>query len=912
MAISLSALQALHKQATQAPQMDPGSQAMALAAQAAKPPGAPPLPKPIQQEDPAGQALSAEQQEMEKEKLEEQRRAELAKKDNEIHALQGELQKAQIENDRAKAEAAIAAKEQKSREALQAEREKLEQQKAQAKSDETNRKTLANAEAIKHQAKLDTQTAKQQVAIAQDKAKALMDIAKQNAQSYVKTTDEARRKADEYYAGRQAQWDSQHSGVSTALEKQMTGAIAAMSNIGKLRAKAKAKSHFIPVPGELPIEKEASSVQQAGPSQSIQQPPAADQTTPKPKTDKAVAKAQPGANPNTAVQSAPTANTQQTAAPNTQQTSQTQSTAIPQPGAQPAVSDAKARGAAYLAKKQKQMYYDRLNAVRNEFWDTSKVMTAGQQAIALARMRSAMDEAKTKGDEQRYGLLQHAYTNMSGFADWSKGVDQDRAANGDLKAKKQLAELGDLEYKRTNRTWRTLVNYSPLGWLASAQRGIMNTISPGTGDRAWGWLDEKKESRLDQIANEFKTRHANANKGFWGKAGDITGALVNGIVSPITGVFSAVDDWQQSADMAKRRGVERTWFGDDKGNSDMLADYRRAATEYGVGTSTWSNLGRVAGNTAIAAGDVGLMLLTGGTSKVLTTGARAAHTAYRAGTAASRAQRMRQSMQAFGNTMRNSKAIKAQFKADRKALYQQRGYNWAQRAGYAVAHSPQTWAIPTSMVAMPHQFTPNQVDAGQYSGYWDAMQQAPYGDAAQPTSYGGTGQQDYWNMFKSGAVAKPTQPQQPAQQPHANKSIPLRDGLPLTIHPETAGNNFTAQHWNSGFNSANWTKTDPYDNPSGRFLRTISPIVQSLTGGAVQLYKPAVRPRRQLTPYDSQRIALGVLDRSRDERFQAPEDRGVNPVYKVLLRQWTEAHTPRGVANYNPFPTGYNPYAFNY
>lgn len=257
MAISLSALQALYKQAAQAPQMDPGSQAMALAAQAAKPPGAPPLPKPIQQEDPAGQALSAEQQEMEKEKLEEQRRAELAKKDNEIHALQGELQKAQIENDRAKAEAAIAAREQKSREALRAEREKLEQQKAQAESEETNRRTLANAEEIKHQAQLDKQTANQQVTIAQDKAKALMDIANQNAQSYVKTTDEARRKADEYYEGRKTQLDQQRATMSPALESQMTGAIAAMKNIGKLRNKGKLtapaiKMACIPNPASAP------------------------------------------------------------------------------------------------------------------------------------------------------------------------------------------------------------------------------------------------------------------------------------------------------------------------------------------------------------------------------------------------------------------------------------------------------------------------------------------------------------------------------------------------------------------------------------------------------------------------------------------------------------------------------------
>ena len=54
MAISLQDLQyLLNKQAAQA-QPDAGSQAMMMAAQAARPAGAPPLPKPIDVEDGAG------------------------------------------------------------------------------------------------------------------------------------------------------------------------------------------------------------------------------------------------------------------------------------------------------------------------------------------------------------------------------------------------------------------------------------------------------------------------------------------------------------------------------------------------------------------------------------------------------------------------------------------------------------------------------------------------------------------------------------------------------------------------------------------------------------------------------------------------------------------------------------------
>lgn len=180
MAISLQDLQyLLNKQAAQA-KPDAGSQAMMMAAQAARPAGAPPLPKPIDVED-----GMTEHSEMDKEIKEKESELEKAKAENE--KLRHELNKTDLAHQQEIMMREIEKKEKESMDRIKAELDSLK-----------NEKTLHQAENIQHKAKLDKDTAMAQVKIEQEKSKALIDYNKQQVQEQIKRTDEARKQSDQY------------------------------------------------------------------------------------------------------------------------------------------------------------------------------------------------------------------------------------------------------------------------------------------------------------------------------------------------------------------------------------------------------------------------------------------------------------------------------------------------------------------------------------------------------------------------------------------------------------------------------------------------------------------------------------------------------------------------------------------
>lgn len=180
MAISLQDLQyLLNKQAAQA-QPDAGSQAMMMAAQAARPAGAPPLPKPIDVEDGAGESPDLDK--MLKEKDSE---LEKAKKENE--KLRHDLNKSDLAHQQEMMMRDIEKKEKESLDKIKSEMEALK-----------NEKTMHQAESVQHKAQLDKDTAMAQVKLEQQKSKALIDYNKQQVQEQIKRTDEARKEADRY------------------------------------------------------------------------------------------------------------------------------------------------------------------------------------------------------------------------------------------------------------------------------------------------------------------------------------------------------------------------------------------------------------------------------------------------------------------------------------------------------------------------------------------------------------------------------------------------------------------------------------------------------------------------------------------------------------------------------------------
>lgn len=180
MAISLQDLQyLLNKQAAQA-QPDAGSQAMMMAAQAARPAGAPPLPKPIDVEDGAG--ANPDLDKMLKEKDSE---LEKAKKENE--KLRHDLNKSDLAHQQEMMMRDIEKKEKESLDKIKSEMEALK-----------NEKTMHQAESVQHKAQLDKDTAMAQVKLEQQKSKALIDYNKQQVQEQIKRTDEARKESDRY------------------------------------------------------------------------------------------------------------------------------------------------------------------------------------------------------------------------------------------------------------------------------------------------------------------------------------------------------------------------------------------------------------------------------------------------------------------------------------------------------------------------------------------------------------------------------------------------------------------------------------------------------------------------------------------------------------------------------------------
>lgn len=206
MAISLQNLQyLLNKQAAQA-QQDAGSQAMMMAAQAARPAGAPPLPKPVDVEE-----ESAEGPDTEKIIQEKDSEIEKAKKENE--SLRHELNKRELEYQRESMLREVEQKEKAGLDAISKERQNLQSE-----------LTKYQAEEIKHKANMDKYTAEAEVKLEQQKSKAIIDYTKQQTNIQQKAVDEARRKADEIK--QQAEkYREQQSRDAEQYRQQITGEI---------------------------------------------------------------------------------------------------------------------------------------------------------------------------------------------------------------------------------------------------------------------------------------------------------------------------------------------------------------------------------------------------------------------------------------------------------------------------------------------------------------------------------------------------------------------------------------------------------------------------------------------------------------------------------------------------------------
>lgn len=192
--------------------MPPGQQAMYAAANMAKPPGAPPLPKPISSPEEAGgpaeEALARQDEELakqkaenEKLKMEEAHRKEVAARDKEIAALRGDLNKANLEVQKMRMTNELARQHKADMDKLTKERASLDSRRDAMASEEAQHKSRLAEATSEARARMAEERAKGVEQSAMQNAKTVERNAMQNAREYVRMTDDARKKSQDITRG---------------------------------------------------------------------------------------------------------------------------------------------------------------------------------------------------------------------------------------------------------------------------------------------------------------------------------------------------------------------------------------------------------------------------------------------------------------------------------------------------------------------------------------------------------------------------------------------------------------------------------------------------------------------------------------------------------------------------------------
>lgn len=233
----IDTLYSLLKDAAMAPQDTPGGQAMAAAAKMAAPPGAPPMPQPI---EPPEQTQNGVDPAVEQQK----HLADIAKKDKEISELRTKTQELSLDIKRLQMTSEL----QKQQQAM------LDKVRNEQKLLDKKQTEFTSAEAT-HKANLEKETARHEVMRAKADAKSLADIAyrdadsikanaEQNAKNYIKMVEDARKTTDSYMASKEKAFAQTQEAakknspyVSVSLRSNIDGALAAAKNIGKLRSR---------------------------------------------------------------------------------------------------------------------------------------------------------------------------------------------------------------------------------------------------------------------------------------------------------------------------------------------------------------------------------------------------------------------------------------------------------------------------------------------------------------------------------------------------------------------------------------------------------------------------------------------------------------------------------------------------
>lgn len=589
--IDLDTLYNLVKHASApAPQDTPGGQAMAAAAKIATPPGAPPMPQPVESSQSEATAVdpTAEQQ---------KHLQDIAKKDKEIQDLRTQTHELKLDLQRMQMTSELQKQQQAMLDKVRAEQKLLDKKQTEFHSHEAAHKANLEKETARHEVMRAKADAKSLADIANRDAESIKSNAEQNAKNYVKMVEDARKTTDSYMASKEKAFAQTQEAakknspyVSVSLRSNIDGALAAAKNIGKLRSRI-AKD-------DIKFNKAAAA--EATPEKTPATPPAAPKPPATPAQQPAAPKpastpAAPAPAPSIPAQQP----AQQPAAP--APTPAPTTPAAQQPAQQPAPKLVQSE-----AMRQRELEGEHRRAlILHEYGqslaDSGDTASSADTSLHYIKGREDYLNEQQKHKSTTHRRLQLKALEAARTANTAKRnlrkAHNDKILN-DSKASEQARrkaqadnaelELNKKTYSATDTLLGKLNYFSPLYYLNKGQK----------------WLNGESDS----VASHNERTYEAARRGY-ASAEEYLNAMkeiksaekwysLPSLGNMVLNIFTGIQDAQnnlhisnaQKADIAKAFGVENTMSGFEGGNAAAARAY---AKRNNVELNSWKALGNV-------------------------------------------------------------------------------------------------------------------------------------------------------------------------------------------------------------------------------------------------------------------------------------------------------------------------------
>ena len=544
---------------------DTTQQTLEASAQLAKPPGAPPLPKAITPEEAPAQGDDSTRMAELQFKMEQAQKKLEDKNEKEKITLRGEVERLRQQLEFQKQQQQLEAQQRKNLDAVRQREEELRR----AEQDIMRQQAMAEAQIAKRQAE-------SEAALAQERADATAALAEQEAKRYIKTTDEARRSADKYYATQKAKLDKREDELRTKanapsaiLQDRMAALNNRVKNMTRIRSKLQGTRGV--------YMDEAMPEKSAAVDATLQQNSAAAQASSS-ATNSAAAKGDPAKKMNSS--QGGSALSRAISSHNSQNTYNRALSSSNYAGG----------GPDYGSMSLRDMAFHDINYKK----DAKDIEASGGAAASAGNMFKSLAQQESK--------KQNADAMAKRQADLKA-----RAANGDQAAKVELAQYNTANTKTYRKEFDREMSEFDLANMSPEER---EALSKQVADRRKQVLRMMPSGPIDWINRQFALgkdydgilgTFQNIARGFTGVAGqdNDANAAYNAlsVLNPSAwarkladGLTDSYHHWQTSKRLAEAAGVERNWWDTGVSEEDRQKDPGKAAL-YDTFTEAAANRG---------------------------------------------------------------------------------------------------------------------------------------------------------------------------------------------------------------------------------------------------------------------------------------------------------------------------------